>query len=94
MTNNHKRLVRLLARFDHAVGQARENAELTYDMDSRFDGGEFSGPSIARALAREEDRIARRFGFASADLAWDVYNQFMRPTSYHSVFGGPVPLPR
>ena len=57
-------MVRLIARFDHAAEAA--------EMDAAFDGGEFSGPAGARALARERDRLARRFGFADADALEQV----------------------
>lgn len=70
MTTLKRRLVLKLVRFQLAVDAAHEAAAEVYEMDREFDGGEFSGPAIGRELARDEDRLARRFGFACADVAY------------------------
>jgi hypothetical protein len=72
MTTNERRIIRIAVRFQNAVDAARARYAEAYEYDSAFDGGEFSGPALRRAEERERDRIARRFGFASAEVAYAV----------------------
>lgn len=68
MTRNHRRIIALLVRFDNAFDLLEEAAAEQYDMDSLFDGGEFSGPAVRRQVIRDADKLAQRLGFASACL--------------------------
>lgn len=70
----NRRMLNLLIRFDNALDVARERMLEDLDMDAQFDGGEFSGPAHHREFECEADRLAQRFGFASADVAFDVAN--------------------
>ena len=72
MTPAHKHMIRLVVRFQNAVDATREAFAEAYDHDSEFDGGEFSGPAIDRAEDAAVARLARRFGFADEDVAYDV----------------------
>ena len=70
MTANTRRIIRLLVRFQNAVDAAQARWDDAADRDAAFDGGEFSGPACGRAFERESHAIARRFGFADADVAY------------------------
>lgn len=99
MTKHARRLITLAIRFQNRVDAARYAAAEVYEMDSRVDGGEFSGPAIERDLARERDRIAQRLGFASADLAYDVaklvgaITRWPAHVFYPTDVVGPAPIP-
>jgi len=68
MTNNHKRIVRLVVRFDNRFAELERAHDEGAELDAGFDGGEFSGPAHDIALCREADALARRLGFDSACL--------------------------
>jgi hypothetical protein len=72
MTTNERRIIRIAVRFQNAVDATRARYAEAYEHDAAFDGGEFSGPAIAAREVRERDRIAQRFGFADADVAYEV----------------------
>lgn len=72
MTVNEARMVALCARFLNAVDVANENWAVAAEMDAAFDAGEFSGPACWRAFEADCDRLARRFGFGSAAVAYTV----------------------
>jgi hypothetical protein len=88
MTKNRRRIVAVVVRFQNAIDAAAERANEAYAMDSRVDGGEFSGPATVRALAREENRIARRFGFANAVVAMQAAAAVGAVTSTYGVTEG------
>jgi hypothetical protein len=67
---NRRRFLRLLVRFQNAVDAAEARSAEAASIDAAFDAGEFSGPACRRAFERESDRLAQRFGFADADLAY------------------------
>lgn len=69
MTASQRRLIDMLVRFHNRVDDMFTQQAEAEDCDREFDGGEFSGP--VHAALREElgDRIARRLGFDSADVA-------------------------
>lgn len=69
MTQNERKLILKLVRFQDAVEAIEMQAAEAYDYDSLVDGGEFSGPAISRQAAREADAAAQRFGFRTADAA-------------------------
>lgn len=69
MTANARRLVLRLVRLQNAADAAHDAMIEAYEMDSLFDGGEFSGPAHERQLARDCDRLAQRFGFATYEAA-------------------------
>jgi len=96
MTRHARRLVLVLVRFQNAVDALHERWAETASCERAFDGGEFSGPAIERALAQDRDRLARRFGFAGEDVALEVARHM------HALTGqpwwmyephAPVPLP-
>lgn len=100
MTAARRRLIRLAVRFQNAVDAAHVEAAEQYDRDSEFDAGEWSGPAIERGLRREEVRIAERFGFANADLAYgvaDLLGAVLRTPAHlqgPASFYGAAPLPQ
>lgn len=94
MTENTRRLILRLARFQRDVDEAERLMAEAYDKDSEFDGGEFSGPALWRGFEREQDRLAQRFGFANADVAYDVMKMLgagiPQPAILHG-FAAPLP---
>lgn len=72
LTANHKRAIALCVRFLNSVVDALDAANNALDFDSRYDGGEFSGPAMNRQLTRAVELNARRFGFANADVAYNA----------------------
>jgi hypothetical protein len=94
MPNYTKRMVKLVVRFQNRVEAAEQKAAEAYDMDSAFDGGEFSGPAIHSDLMKEQERIAQALGFGSSELAYQVAQlvgaTLRQPATFH---GYPMPLP-
>lgn len=80
MTPIQKRLILRLVRLDNRCDAIEDAAAESYDRDAAFDGGEFSGPAIARQVLRAQNAEARRLGFASAQLASDVRDLLNVPT--------------
>lgn len=78
MSNDKRRAVLLAVRFVNAVEYIEERAAEAYAIDSAFDGGEFSGPAIERAMLAEQDACARRLGFTSAAVAYSVARLMLR----------------
>lgn len=89
-----RRLILKLARFQREIDAANERANAGYEMDSQFDGGEFSGPATMRALKREENALAQRFGFATYEVAMEAASALKAVIPFPAYFHtGSVSLP-
>lgn len=92
-----RRLILKLARFQREIDAANERAAQAYDMDSQMDAGEFSGPAMHRALLAEENRLARRFGFQTYEIAMEAacllkaVPKAFPAHIYYSGFAAPLP---
>lgn len=95
MTQTTKRIVRLYVRFLNAADAIEQAWAESYEQDSQFDGGEFSGPAIERAKQRDLDRRAQRLGFADADLLYRVGALLVARVPYpaHVYYPGTAPIP-
>lgn len=96
MTNNSRHLILTLVRFQYAVDAAHERMVEGAEMDHAFDAGEFSGPAHWSDFMRAQDDIALRFGFANADVAYEVARTFgalTREPLQHLMPGEALPLP-
>ena len=95
MTKNERRLAIVLVRFQNAVEDAQARSAEAADQDAGFDGGEFSGPAHRREYERECDRIAQRFGFATADVAFKAMHaqHVYCSVPMHVFYGFAAPLP-
>lgn len=78
MTRNTRRLVLRVIRFQNACEALAAAHDEALAFDRGFDGGEFSGPAHGRLLGAGCDRLAQRFGFASADVAQTVATAVVR----------------
>jgi hypothetical protein len=67
-----RRLILKLARLENAVERYLEDSADVREADMQFDGGEWSGPGWDRLEEEHRDKLARRFGFATYDVAMDV----------------------
>ena len=96
MTQARRRLIQIVVRFHNAVDAARASMEEAYAMDRQIDYGEWSGPAHERQFECDADRLAQRFGFASADLLYAIGDTVITRWPYAShVFhpGETCPLP-
>jgi hypothetical protein len=75
MTNNQRRLVQKLVRYMNASEAIEQRMYESMEIDAAFDGGEFSGPALARAARRQMTAAAVRLGFASAVVAEQIYDR-------------------
>lgn len=91
-----RRFILKLVRMQNAIEASNDAWGETYSQDSEFDGGEFSGPAIAKQMARDEREIVARFGFTDPEWAWTAVGLMRCHTivQAHHYFGGPMPLPR
>lgn len=76
ITMTKRQLVSRLVRFLTRVEEHHQEIEEIYAFDSQVDGGEFCGPALGRQFERDCNDIARRLGFASADVADEVARRF------------------
>jgi hypothetical protein len=72
MTEQKRRFILRLVRMQHAIDAAEAAHAEAFDRDCAFDAGEFSGPAVWRAFARDRERIAQRFGFTSFNAAYSA----------------------
>lgn len=73
-----------LRMFERLMAPIRRAYDEAYAVDSQFDGGEFSGPAIARAEYEHERRIyalvRRRTGYDRSALMaaeWEAYDRHL-----------------
>lgn len=94
MTIHKRRLILRLVRLQHAVDDMRGRWAEAYDIDSLVDGGEFSGPAIARSMERDREALAVRFGFTTYEVAGLVIDHLDADLRSPAVLHGyPAPLP-
>ena len=74
MSNDKRRLVVRLVRLQNVCERIESAHSEAYEFDYLFDGGEFSGPAIRRAVWQAQERAAQRLGFASMAVADDIYH--------------------
>ena len=93
-TQARRRLIQIVVRFQNAAEAVEARHEAAFEFDSLFDAGEFSGPATNRAIARDQDRLARRFGFENAEVACDVAALLRADLrSPYTAHGLPMPIP-
>lgn len=76
MNAQTRKLVTKLVRLGAAVQVMAGEQWDGFDIGYGYDYGEFSGPATARAIERESDRLATRFGFSDFETAERVAEVF------------------
>ena len=69
MTASERRLIQRLGRFARCLELLELRHTIGAELDARIDAGEWSGSAHGRALLREADALAQRFGFTTARSA-------------------------